>query len=83
MNKCHFKENIVLGLPFNDRGRDPLLVSPLIRHKDGGGVRGGLLSPPVFKEGLGVVFPLLSKSDDYRSIPQIKSASGGFNHYSK
>jgi len=28
------------------------------------GLKGGLFSPPVFKEGLGVVFPLLSKSDD-------------------
>jgi hypothetical protein len=43
------------------------------------GLKGGLLSPPVFKEGLGVVFPLLSKSDNNSA----KSANGGFNHYSK
>jgi len=46
---------------FNYRGREPLLVSPLIRHKDGGGEK--YISPPVFKEGIGVVFSLLSKSD--------------------
>jgi hypothetical protein len=56
---------------------DPLLISNLIRHKDGGGEKYN--SPPVFKEGLGVVFPLLSKSDDN----SVKSANGGFNHYSR
>jgi len=49
-----------LGLPLNYRGRNVIPLSTVRRQCGGfGGLRrgrGGLLSPPVFKEGLGVVF---------------------------